>query len=125
MESWERKARSGRCWTERDARAAVASWQASGVRIVEFARRHGIAGRGQRLGWWCQRLSAPAATAPAMTFAQVHVNAATSHLRPSSDEPVAARILVGEAIVELVDVSRLSPEWMGALVASLAAAATR
>jgi len=47
---------SNRYWSEREGRAALAAWRASGSSMAAFARAHGLEPR--RLGWWNRQLGA-------------------------------------------------------------------
>jgi hypothetical protein len=52
--------RRWRQWTEREARAALDEFAASGERVADFARGKGVSS--QRLAYWRKRLAARGAT---------------------------------------------------------------
>jgi transposase-like protein len=69
-------------WREADARRIIEAWQASGLSLREFSRRHGIHPR--RLARWSRRLEQAAAQRP--QFHPVRLIAARV-ITPPSDEP--------------------------------------
>jgi transposase-like protein len=60
-------------WTETEAQAVLEAYEASGLSVAEFARRHGLGP--QRLRWWKKRR---AEEGPALSFVPVHVAAPPS-----------------------------------------------
>jgi lambda repressor-like predicted transcriptional regulator len=73
---------SGKYWREADARRIIEAWQASGLSLREFSRRHGIHPR--RLARWSRRLEQAAAERP--QFHPVRLIAARV-ITPPSEEP--------------------------------------
>ena len=61
--------RSGRRWTETEAREALNALDASGLSATEFAYRQGI--DAQRLYWWRRRLANSRDVAPAPSFVEL------------------------------------------------------
>ena len=53
-ESWQRALGEQRAWTRDEARQAVSAAEASGMRMAEFARKHG--GTAGRFQYWSKRL---------------------------------------------------------------------
>lgn len=65
------RAAASNYWTEAEAQAVLEAYEASGLSVAEFARRHGLGP--QRLRWWKKRRAEEAA--PALSFVPVHVAA--------------------------------------------------
>jgi transposase len=61
-------------WTEGEAQAVVEAYEASGLSVAEFARRHGLGP--QRLRWWKKRGAKGAGST--LSFVPVHVAAPPS-----------------------------------------------
>jgi transposase len=61
-------------WTEGEAQAVLEAYEASGLSVAEFARRHGLLP--QRLRWWKKRRAEQ--KGPALSFVPVHVAAPPS-----------------------------------------------
>lgn len=68
------KAAASNYWTEGEAQAVLEAYEASGLSVAEFARRHGLGP--QRLRWWKKRRAEE--VGPALSFVPVHVAAAPS-----------------------------------------------
>jgi transposase-like protein len=63
------RASANNYWTEAEAQAMLEAYEASGLSVAEFARRHGLGP--QRLRWWKKRRAEEAG--PALSFVPVHV----------------------------------------------------
>lgn len=61
-------------WSETEAQAVLEAYEASGLSVAEFARRHGLGP--QRLRWWKKRRAEEGG--PALSFVPVHVAAPPS-----------------------------------------------
>ncbi|HEX5752318.1 MAG TPA: transposase [Archangium sp.] len=68
------RAAASNYWTEAEAQAVLEAYEASGLSVAEFARRHGLGP--QRLRWWKKRRAEEAG--PALSFIPVHVAAPPS-----------------------------------------------
>jgi transposase-like protein len=68
------RAAASNYWTEAEAQAVLEAYEASGLSVAEFARRHGLGP--QRLRWWKKRRVEEAG--PALSFVAVHVAAPPS-----------------------------------------------
>lgn len=68
------RAATSNYWTEAEAQAVLEAYEASGLSVAEFARRHGLGA--QRLRWWKKRRAEEAAAA--LAFVPVHVAAPPS-----------------------------------------------
>ncbi len=55
-------------WTEAEAQEVLEAYEASGLSVAEFARRHGLGA--QRLRWWKKRRAEQAGAA--LQFVPVH-----------------------------------------------------
>jgi transposase-like protein len=71
-------------WSESEARAVLEAYEASGLSVAEFARRHGLGP--QRLRWWKKRRAEEASSA--LSFVPVHVVAPPS--RKAREAPAGA-----------------------------------
>jgi hypothetical protein len=58
-------------WRESDARVVLDALERSGLRLTEFARRHGV--RPERLSRWRERLGGDATDGAGLVFLPVHV----------------------------------------------------
>jgi transposase len=65
------RAAASNYWTEAEAQTVLEAYEASGLSVAEFARRHGLGP--QRLRWWKKRRAEGAG--PALSFVPVHVAA--------------------------------------------------
>ena len=63
------RAAASNYWTEAEAQAVLEAYEASGLSVAEFARRHGLGP--QRLRWWKKRRAEQ--KGPALSFVPVHV----------------------------------------------------
>jgi len=68
------RAAASNYWSEAEGQAVLEAWEASGLSVAEFARRHGLGP--QRLRWWKKRRAEEAG--PEFSFIPVHVAAAPS-----------------------------------------------
>jgi transposase-like protein len=109
-ESWERALAAGRAWTRDEAARALAAHDASGMKVAEFARRHG--GTAGRFQYWRKRLSAESGAGGVGRLLPVRVV-----------EPGAARVVEGApGRVVLADgrmrveVEGMSAEWVATLI---------
>lgn len=102
------ESRAWRCWTEAEARAALASLAASGESELAFARRNGISR--QRLRYWRARLGRAVAS-PA--FVAVEIPSAGS-------QAPTIEIQVGEVLLRVRE--NLEVEHLARLVRALARA---
>ena len=68
------RAAASNYWTEAEAQAVLEAYEASGLSVAEFARRHGLGP--QRLRWWKKRRAGE--TSSALSFVPVHVAAPSS-----------------------------------------------
>ena len=68
------RAAASNYWSEAEAQAVLEAWEASGLSVAEFARRHGLGP--QRLRWWKKRRAEEAG--PELSFIPVHVAAPPS-----------------------------------------------
>lgn len=114
---WRRKVASGGHWDERDAAAALKAWRASRRSLAGFCRQHGL--HAQRLAWWRDRLAARS-TGPRLAPVTV-----TSALISSVDDIVAARLVLGAATIEVLDTTRVSPEWVASVATLLRSSGAR
>ena len=69
-----KRAAASNYWSEAEAQAVLEAYEASGLSVAEFARRHGLGA--QRLRWWKKRRAEE--TGAALSFVPVHVAAAPS-----------------------------------------------
>lgn len=83
------KAAASSYWTEAEAQMVLEAYEASGLSVAEFARRHGLGP--QRLRWWKKRRAEEAGSA--LSFVPVHVAAPPSR---------QAREALGTASMEVV-----------------------
>ena len=63
------RAAASNYWTEGEAQRVLEAYEASGLSVAEFARRHGLGP--QRLRWWKKRRAEQ--KGPALSFVPVHV----------------------------------------------------
>ena len=63
------RAAASNYWMQAEAQAVLEAYEASGLSVAEFARRHGLGP--QRLRWWKKRRAEEAG--PALSFIPVHV----------------------------------------------------
>jgi transposase-like protein len=99
--------RSGR-WTPADARRVLEAIARSGDSTAGFAREHGLSP--ERIRWWRQRLREDGGRAnpsPDIEFAPVVVTGIGG---------AAVVVRVGEIGIEVGDPSRVTVEWIAALV---------
>ena len=108
MATWQLKGRSGERWTQSEGEAAIAAWRSSGKSMSAFAAEHGL--NDQRIGWWRKRLEGaeeaeesrllPVTIAPTRVF-----------------ETAAVRVQSGAVEIEVIDPSRVPPQWVAELIA--------
>ena len=105
-------------WTEAHAKQLLDACVKSGLSVAEFARREGI--RTKRLEYWRKRLRSTSKTSDvrgASSFAPAVVKQA-----PRVFLARGASVVIGTksgATIEIVDASRVSPTWVGAMVREL------
>jgi transposase-like protein len=63
------RAAASNYWTEGEAQTVLEAYEASGLSVAEFARRHGLTP--QRLRWWKKRRAEQ--KGPVLSFVPVHV----------------------------------------------------
>jgi transposase-like protein len=68
------RAAASNYWTEGEAQTVLEAYEASGLSVAEFARRHGLGP--QRLRWWKKRRAKEAGST--LSFVPVHVAAPLS-----------------------------------------------
>lgn len=107
---WREKAGRGECWGRDDGEAAIVAWRSSGTSLRAFGRHHGV--HVQRLAYWRNRLGSPSTNA---SFIPVTLTSAPA-------DPVAARIVVGGAVIEVMDATRVSPDWIASVALSISGA---
>jgi transposase-like protein len=91
------RAAASNYWTEAEAQAVLEAWEASGLSVAEFARRHGLGS--QRLRWWKKRRAEEAG--PALSFVPVHVAPPS----PEAQRAEGTAVAVGTAL-RLIDSGR-------------------
>ena len=99
---------SGRRWTEREGRQALAAWKDSGLSASAFARQHGL--NSQRLLWWRKQLGG------------WETGKATEQPGSSTVSLIRAGMAVrlpGGVVVEFADVNAVSPIWVASLASEL------
>lgn len=89
-----RRLAAGRYWGEKEGRAALAAFEASGLTQVAFRRQTGIAA--QRLKWWRHRLGATIEPAGRIEFVPVEVTP-----RVPAGAEAAMEIVLGEIRVRV------------------------
>ncbi len=95
-EAWRRKIGTGERWTETEARAALAAWEASGEALTTFSRKAGV--QAQRLAWWRERLGRTAALVPVTVTGTLGGGAV---------------LTIGAVRVEVADLEQVSPVTTG------------
>jgi len=113
--SWVAAAQAGARWSREEAQEAINAWERSGESLTAFARQHGVVP--QRLSWWRKRVTkgpVPKLASPALM--PVTVRQAPLIALPSA--PVSVRW--GTVRLDVADPSKVPPQWLATLVASLA-----
>jgi hypothetical protein len=113
-------------WSPDDARSVLATWRASGLSRAAFCSRHDLSY--QRLYLWARQMrdwdsptlatATPPCALPAPSFLPVVV---TSSSQVGSGESAVAIRLRSGVVLEVSDPSRVTPAWLGALVAAMEA----
>ena len=106
-----------RQWTTEDGRRALSKWEASGLPLATWAKRHGIGT--ERLRWWKTRLAGPKAAAderPAFVPAVM-----TGALAVTATAAVTLH-LPGGVLLEVSDTAAVSADWFAAVAAKLSRA---
>lgn len=106
-----------RRWKAADARRVLSAWRASGLSMSAFAAQRGL--EAQRLSWWKARLrdwdpnESAVKARPVMRLVEAVVRS-----RPGEAQAVVR--LPGGVVVEVMDTSAVSPQWLAGLGAGLA-----
>jgi hypothetical protein len=93
----------GTKWTEREARAVLSAWEASGESGAAFGRRFGIVP--QRLWWWRSRLSSTTSG-----FVPVEVTRTEAAIVVTSERGLRIEVAMADAA---------SAEWVATLIERL------
>jgi hypothetical protein len=103
-----------RQWKAGEARRVMEAWQASGLPLATFARRHGLTP--ERVRWWRQRLGewrAPGEEALRL------VPAVVTGLPPPTAASVVTLRAPGDVVIEIADAGAVPAGWLSALVNGL------
>jgi hypothetical protein len=103
-------------WTAEEARKVLARWSASGKSARAFGRDHGI--DPQRLCFWRRRLGAGAKPDRVPALARLVPAVVRVGSVNSGELGVIVRVPSGVSVE--ADPTRVSAEWLGALVGELA-----
>ena len=85
-----KRAAASNYWTEGEAQAVLEEYEASGLSVAEFARRHGLGP--QRLRWWKKRRAEQ--ESPALSFVPVHVAAPQSRAARKTAEGASMEVVL-------------------------------
>lgn len=77
-------------WSEAEAQAVLEAYEASGLSVAEFARRHGLGA--QRLRWWKKRRAEQ--EGPELSFVPVHVAAPQSRAARKAEEGASMEVVL-------------------------------
>jgi hypothetical protein len=104
-----------RQWKAAEARRVLKAWRASGLPVAAFARKRGLCA--ERVRWWHRRLGdGHAAGEESLKL----VPAVVTGLSPSTTTNAVTVRAPGDVVVEIADVSAVSPTWVSALVSGIA-----
>ena len=84
------RAAASNYWAEGEAQAVLEAYEASGLSVAEFARRHGFGP--QRLRWWKKRREEQAGAA--LSFVPVHVAAPQSQATRRTEEGASMEVVL-------------------------------
>ena|SRR5579863_5554154 len=110
-ESWRRALAEERAWTREEARRAVGAYEASGLGMTEFARRHG--GTAGRFQYWRRRLGAGVAEGGRLLPVRV-----VAPGRARLVERAEGRVVLVDGRVRL-EMEGMSVEWVASLLGLL------
>jgi transposase-like protein len=109
---------SGRRWTEREERQALAAWKDSGLSASAFARQHGL--NSQRLLWWRKQLGGWETDKATEQPGSSTVSLIRAEVRESTTAAAGMALrLPGGVVVEFADVNAVSPTWVASLASEL------
>ena len=109
---------SGRRWTEREGRQALAAWKDSGLSASAFARQHGL--NSQRLLWWRKQLGGWETGKAIEQSGSSTVSLIRAEVRESTTTAAGMALrLPGGVVVEFADVNAVSPTWVASLASEL------
>ena len=104
-------------WTANDAGRVLSAWDASGLSLAAFSRRHALTA--QRVAWWRDRLGKLSKARPALQSAPSPLRFVPAVVRApaagSGSAVVTIRVCGGVA-VEIADPALVAPQWLAALL---------
>jgi len=117
-ESEENIARLGRQrWTVKDAAHVLSAWEASGLSLAAFSRRHALTA--QRVAWWRDRFGELSKALPALKSAPAPLRFVPAVVRASAAGSGSAVVTIrvcGGVAVEIADPALVPAQWLAALL---------